>query len=78
MFLYSFFYWLYALLFCYVWLCALTLLLETLGCVWLLLETLVTFGCVPHTFAEMLLLHASITSNVMLGCALDFLSDVFG
>ena len=31
-----------------------TLQLETLGCVWLLPETLVTFGCVPDSFAEML------------------------
>ena len=61
-----------------------TLLLEALGCVWLLLETLVTFGCVPYTlksaenFAEMLLMCASISSDVMFGCALYFRSDMFG
>ena len=32
---------------------------------WLLLETLLRFGCVPYSFAEMLLLSAGIASDVM-------------
>ena len=47
-----------------------TLQLETLGCVWLLLETLITFGCVPYSFAETLLLSAGIASDVMFGLLL--------
>ena len=69
--------WLGALLFCHAWLCALLFWYAWL-CLTLLLERLVTFGCVPCIFAEMLLLHASIASDVMFGCVLHLLFDMFG
>ena len=47
-----------------------TVQLKTVGCFWLLLDTLVTLGCGPYSFAEMLLLSASIASDVMFGLLL--------